>query len=186
MSNEQHIKMVLTSENELKKEVLSKDDPTTSYIILQNRKYQEMIEDITNENITMKKDLEEQENELDSLMKSKTCLQGYIKNEYEFALNWKFIANFYKEIGENSFKWISLFVVSNFMSIWIGLLAVSNLYYLKMYISFANLVFMVVFAKYMLLIHYTLNKNKEINKIIEEIKKIEKSNQYLQDLIDNI
>ena len=56
MSNEQHIKMVLTSENELKKEVLSKDDPTTSYIILQNRKYQEMIEDITNENITMKKD----------------------------------------------------------------------------------------------------------------------------------
>lgn len=186
MSNEQHIKMVLTSENELKKEVLSKDDPTTSYIILQNRKYQEMIEGITNENITMKKDLEEQENELDSLMKSKTCLQGYIKNEYEYALNWKFMANFYKEIQDNSFKLISLFVIGNLISIWIGLIAITDLYYLKIYISFANLIFMVVFAKYMFMIHFTLNKNKEINKIMEEIKKIEKSNQYLQDLIDNI
>jgi len=119
-------------------------------------------------------------------MKSKTCLQGYIKNEYEYAQNWKFVANFYKEIEDTSFKWISLFLLANFVSLWIGLLAVSNLYYLKMYISFANLVFMVVFAKYMLMIHYTLNKNKEIKKIMEEIKKIEKSNQYLQDLIDNI
>lgn len=186
MSNEQHIKMVLTSENDLKKEVLSKDDPTTSYIILQNRKYQEMIEDITNENITMKKDLEEKENELESLMKSKTCLQGYIKNEYEYAQNWKFVANFYKEIEDTSFKWISLFLLANFVSLWIGLIVLNDLYYLKMYISFANLVFMIVFAKYMFMIHYTLNKNKEIKKIMEEIKKIEKSNQYLQDLIDNI
>ena len=79
-----------------------------------------------------------------------------------------------------------MFVLSNFVSIWIGLLAITDLYYLKIYISFVNLVFMVVFARYMLMIHYTLNKNKEIKKIMDEIKKIEKSNQYLQDLIDNI
>lgn len=187
MSNEQHIKMVLTSENDLKKEVLSKDDPTTSYIILQNRKYQEMIEEITNENISLKNTLDDQENELDSLSKSKTCLQGYIKNEYEYAQNWKFVASFHKEIQEKAFTMITTFVISYILSMVFGLLLITtNMKYLKIYMIVVNSIFMIVYAKYMYMIYSILNKNKDIKKITEDIKKIERSNQYIQDLIDNI
>ena len=93
MSNEQHIKMVLTNEKDIQSKVLTKDDQTTAYIILQNSKYQSMIENITNENIELKRQADDQESELDSLSRSKTCLQGYVKNEYEFAQNWKLMSN---------------------------------------------------------------------------------------------
>ena len=178
--------MVLTSENEMRKEVLSKDDPTTAYIILQNGKYQQMIEEVTNENISLKQTLEEQENELDSMSKSKICLQGYVKNEYEYAQNWKFISTFYKEIMNKSYPMITAFILANMISIIIGMIGVSNINHLKMFISISNAVLVVVYTKYMYMIYHAIYKNKEILKIMEEMKRIERSNQYIQDLIDNI
>ena len=178
--------MVLTNDNELKKEVLSKNDPTTAYIILQNRKYQEMIEAITNENISIKQTLEEQENELDSLSKSKTCLQGYIKNEYEYAQNWKFITSFHKDMELKAVQMISISIFVHLIAMSIGMILVSDIKYLKMYIVVINSIFVFVCTKYAFTIYSTMYQNKEIKKIMDEIKKIEKSNLYIQDLIDNI
>lgn len=185
MSNEQHIKMVLTNEKDIQSKVLTKDDQTTAYIILQNSKYQSMIENITNENIELKRQAEDQESELDSLSRSKTCLQGYVKNEYEFAQNWKLMSNYYKQLHDTTFLTMNASLVVYMFVMMIGML-LPTINHIRIFICVFNSVFVICYGKFLFYMYTTHYKNIEIQKITAEILKIEKNNLYIQDLIDNI
>ena len=185
MSNEQHIKMVLTNERDIREKVFAKDDQTTAYIILQNSKYQSMMEEVVNENIELKRLMENQENELDSFSRSKTCLQGYVKNEYEFAQNWKLMSNYYKNLHDNTFITMNASLVVYMFVTMIGML-LPTMNHIRIFICVLNSGFAVGYGRYLYYMFKTHYKNIEIQKITAEIAKIEKSNMYIQDLIDNI
>ena len=183
--SEHQIKMVLTSENELQKEVLTQPDPTTCYIILQNRKYQSLLEDLTIENLKLKTQVDEQENEIDSLSRSKTCLQGYVKNEYEYAQNWKFLSVYYDNISVKLFNWSNL-VVATYQCCFLMSICINNSTFMKVFAGIFTPISIVYYIREAIKFKQLLKHNKEIIHIHNEISKIEKNNIYIQDLIDNI
>ena len=184
MKSEHKIKMVLTSEKELKKDILIKEDPTTNYIILQNHKYQVMMEEMTNEVVTLKRQVEEQEDEIESLTKGKTCLQGYVKNEYEYAQNWKQLATCHQKIVYKMINYTSL-IITAYTALMLSAVLMNDLTMIRAFIGICTLVFAIYYTNESINI-YKILKTDDIERIKKQILKIEKSNEYIQDLIDNI
>ena len=184
MASEHQIKMVLTNEKEIRTDILKKDDPTTHYIILQNQKYQILLETLTNENVQLKLQIEEQENEIDSLTKGKVCLQGYMKNEYEFAQNWKQLSYCYQSFGTKMHSWFNL-ITTLYTTLMLASILINDLLVIRIFIGVCTIVYGVAYINESINF-YRVVKSDNIMTIKKQIEKIEKSNQYILDLIDNI
>ena len=173
------------SQQEIKKNVLPKDDVSTSYIIFQNNelhtKYEEaklQISELTNEK-------EDQEDEIDSLTKTRLCLQGYVKNEHIIATNWKEIAKLYKStLNEYNKYWNTCYIINIMFILVISIIQNNEV----------RITIMCMYSTINIYVAYSINKNltnqwfynETIKNEISEIDNLDKSNNYIDDLIDNM
>jgi hypothetical protein len=159
-----------------------KDDKSTQYIIYQNNVLQTKYVNLLKEfiELTAEKDLLEDDN--DKLQKSKTCLQGHVKNEYIRATNYKMII---KQKAECLSAFIILLFAYNViatMYMIIPLLTTDRTYIVASIITI--MVFQVVCLYYGMVYFKRIN-NQAVKKLTTENKEIEKSNKYLEELVDN-
>lgn len=184
-SEEIPVKMYFTT-NEIKKDILTKDNSTTEYIILQNNKLHAYVKDLERKLNECETEKKEAEDEVDSLTKSRTCLQGYMKNELEYAENWKKVANIYNTQLK---RYTDIAVTSLFLNLfYIVLLSVCP-YSIRIKLTLTTMyITMMTYYCGMNLynIYYHHTKHHSLIDVKKEITKIEKSNLYIMDLIDNI
>jgi hypothetical protein len=173
------------STNEIKKTVLPKDDTSTAYIIFQNNELHTKLDELKKEMNEMAEEKNEMETEIGSLTRARTCLQGYVKNEYELAASWHSLATSYKyHISVYEKKWAISCMINIFAMLLFSMVDNSNfrMVLVSLYIPTAVAINTLEIRK--------LNlgwKNNETNKEnLEKIEKINKSNLYIQDLVDNI
>ncbi len=183
-SNSQPVHLFF-KQDDLDKNVMNKDDTSTAYIIFQNNaiqaKYTSLLKD--HENIKNDRDLLEEDN--DRLQKSKTCLQGYVKNEYIRAGCYKGLLKVYKEANKCRHKMI---LVGNIAAIVYGMLALSLLTF-NMYVRMT--IFIGVSTGHAFIFYKQFTKARmllekgTLKEYTKEIAEIEKSSKLLEDLVDN-
>ena len=173
------------STNDIKNKVIPKEDKSTSYIIFQNNELHTKLQNLQKEMNEVNEEKTEMENEISSLTRARTCLQGYVKNEFELATNWKFMASSYKD---HLIKFEKAWVISClFNLLFMVLLSMIGSFSLR--ITVVSLYIPTTFTLTAMRIHNlhkgwsTNEKNKET---LEKIEKIDKSNVYIQELVDNI
>ncbi len=183
-SNSQPVHLFF-KQDDLNNNVLNKDDASTAYIIFQNNtlqsKYTTLLRD--HENIKNERDVLEDDN--DRLQKSKTCLQGYVKNEYIRAGCYKGLLRVHKEANKCRHKMI---LVGNVAAVMYGVLSLSLLS-LTMYVRMTifvcvSSVHAVIFYKQFVKARSLLEKGT-LKEYTKEIAEIEKSSKLLEDLVDN-
>ena len=173
------------STNEIKKNVIPQEDKSTSYIIFQNNELHTKLEELKKEMIETNEEKNEMETEISSLTRARTCLQGYVKNEFELANNWKQLASSYKEFLVKFEKgWAISMILNLFFMILVSMIGkysvritVTSLYIPSAFIINANKI-----RKF----HLGWNCDENNKELIERNNKIDKSNIYIEDLIDNI
>ena len=170
-------------------EVMKKDDQSTAYIIQQNSVLTQKILDLTQELNEMEKEKEEIETYSERLEKTRTCLQGYVRNEHDTMLK-------YKQLYENEKKMMYLyyneFLITQIIPLimFIIVLFGKKLYILNIY--FLSTLYIIMASSYVIIIyasHTYLHNNRhttEIKEIIDTITKTTQSNIYIDDLIDNM
>jgi hypothetical protein len=172
-------------EENVVKNANSGTDTSTAYIIYQNNHLTTKINQVMMENVTLKQEKEEQEEFCDKLEKTRTCLQGYVKNEHERAIKYKELYQIYsKNFNEYSRTYLT-FHITTIVSMMI--MCILSLHSLMVFTT------MVAFTAgniyYALVIYYDTirkQKNPKMMELIDELKKTEQSNMYIDDLIDNI
>lgn len=171
-------------QSDIEKNIQSKDkdDKSTQYIIHQNNvlqtKYVNLLKEFNE--LKAEKDLLEDDN--DKLQKSKTCLQGHVKNEYIRANNYKMIL---KHKAECLSAFLILFFVYNViasMYMIIPLLTADPNYIVASIITVMAV--HVVFLYYGTVYFKRIN-DQDVKKLVIENKEIEDSNKYLEELVDN-
>ena len=85
------------SSNGIREQVLTKENPSMEYIIFQNNELHTKLSNLKDEYNELEVEKNEKEEEVDGLTKSRTTLQGYVKNEYELAMNWRKLSNIYEK-----------------------------------------------------------------------------------------
>jgi hypothetical protein len=177
------IKMFFST-SEIQQKVLTRDDASIAYIIMQNNELHTKVSEFKNKVILLRCANDEFEIEVESLTKTRTCLQGYMKNEVELANKWKLISNTYeKELKSYLHAWTVCIYIS--MLFYVMNSIIRNIEF-RLAITF---IYIPTFLYYVIVELNRIKKNY-INDTISEAKifidKIEKSNTYIQDLIDNI
>ena len=179
------VKMYFTT-NELKKDVLPKDNSSTAYIIMQNNKLHACVKDLERQLSECENDKRTAEDEVDSLTKSRTCLQGYMKNELEYAENWKTVANIYQSQLN---RYIDVIVKALLLNMFYIILLSICPYSIRIKITL-TMMYLTMMGYYcgnnLYNIYFNHTKHHALLEVNKEITKIEKSNLYIQDLIDNI
>lgn len=170
------------SEKEVKENLMKKDNPTTEYIIIQNNQLHARNAELVKELEEIKIEMTDKEEIIESLEKSKTCLTGYVKNQ-----NAELEA--YKKLNQ---------VVTRQHSEWTymlySLLATCCIYIVFIYCDFSveintSLVLSIFFVQLSYVFHTSRKINvikKEELTILDELKSIDMSNDYLDDIIDNL
>lgn len=185
MTNEVPIKMVI-SNSELESSIINTkhDNQSLAYIILQNNKLLSEYVQVKQEITTIENDKEELEMEIDSLTKSKTCLQGYVKNEIEFAEAWETVASVEELQKKEMTKYVYFSTV--------GLFVLNCLQFVPIMIPYFKTIIMTIatmLSSYVCIKTHTSFKKMKNNTIMidakNKINKIKKSNMYIQELIDN-
>lgn len=159
-----------------------KDDKSTQYIIHQNNvlqtKYVNLLKEFNE--LKAEKDLLEDDN--DKLQKSKTCLQGHVKNEYIRANNYKMILK-HKSDCLSAFLILSLvYNVIATMYMIIPLLTTDPHYIMA---SITTVMAVHGVFLYYGMMYFKRTQDEEVKKLVIEIKEIEDSNKYLEELVDN-
>ena len=151
-----------------------KDDGALKFIILQNDQFHQEIDKIKEKCKVLEAEIMELEASNDSLEKTRKCLQGYIKNEHDVATS-------YKELYEITNKRSNSLALNRFLSMIIfGISNIINNYYVSLMISIGIITYMFYdFNSY-------TSQTKRLNVILKRIKETEKSNSYLDELIDNM
>lgn len=168
--------------NSIRNTVMVKDDKAIEYIIFQNNELLTMNSQLKNElqeSKTINTDLEE---EVDSLTRSRTCLQGYVKNFNELSTLEECLKNNYKNI----FTLLKNTMIIDYI-IFCSLLMINVL----IDIPYTDMVLLLTF--YVIWIPYTYMNMKHIYflnvgnvKIQKEIDQLKKGNDYVQELIDSM
>ena len=164
----------------------NKNDNYGAYIIHQNNELHQKLSDLKKKynSVVVERDFFEQE--VDALTKSKTCLQGYMKNELALTENWKYLSEKYVEgIDKYFYAWMFCLVE------YIILLAL-----VFMFSNNSNFSKIIMFMYVPMSLVYNILKVKKYifdfkyNPVIKDAKnnilKIEKANMYVLELIDNI
>ena len=179
------IKMFI-SQSEIN-EVLTKDNQTTAYIILQNNVLIQKHLDLIKENHELINQTEELTSYTDRLEKSKICLQGYVRNEHDLVLKYKKLykiqnttqSEIYTECIIMHAVPITLFIITPFIAYFFHV-------YMLMIVYITSIVAYTIIIGCSYKYINDLKKSNIITFIIEDIKKTTQSNVYLDDLIDNI
>jgi len=167
-------------QSDIEKNIKDKDDKSTAYIIHQNNAIQTRYHDILNEfnELKAEKDILEEDN--DKLQKAKTCLQGHVKNEFIRANNYRIIIENKNNVISNIFK---LLFVCNMTSMLYMIIQLVPIY--KLLFLFTSVTIHMTFI-YNGVIHLrTIVNDGDIKKLTIENTEIEKSNKYLDELVDN-
>lgn len=173
------------SMNDIKNKVIPQDDKSTSYIIFQNNELHTKLETLKKEMTEVNEEKMEMETEIDSLTRSRTCLQGYVKNEFELASNWKFMASSYKDHLE---KFEKAWVISGLINL-LFMVLFSMIGSFSLRITAVSLYIPTTFtltAIHIYELHKGWSTDEKNKETLESIEKINKSNAYIQDLVDNI
>jgi hypothetical protein len=172
------------------------DKSTTSYIISQNRKFQQEIKFVTIENISLTKNVDESEHELGRAERSNTHLKGLLKNFHAIAEDRKIIAEKQESIARNHIMDVNDYV-KDFNFLMKVILAFSVLYLaimfmmttIMVFISCAIMIGTFLYVFYLLSL-FELSKNSNIHAVIREkkaeIKKTEESLDFIHEYIESI
>ena len=170
-------------QSDIDNNVLNKDDSSTAYIIYQNNIIQGKYHKLINEYNELKNEKDNLEEDNDRLEKTKTCLQGHVKNEFIKATCYKNILTNTTEILNEHMK---VFLVCTLVSTFYMIIPFMNL---SRHYSFAFLLTIVTMHSSLLMKGYDriikLKKDEKIKKIEDEIMEIEKSSKLIEELIDN-
>jgi hypothetical protein len=164
----------------------SKNDNYGSYIIHQNNELHQKLSDLKKKynSVVVEKDFFEQE--VDALTKSKTCLQGYMKNELALTESWKYLSENYLEgMNKHNHAWMLCFVEY--------IINITLVFSFSYNCNFTKLIMFLYVPMSMVynilkMIQYTrdFKKNSLITDAKNNILKIDKANMYVLELIDNI
>lgn len=181
---QQPIKMFFST-SDIQQNVLKKDDTSSAYIIMQNNELHTHVHNLKEELSQLKYEKEELEQEVDSLSKTRTCLQGYVKNELELTEHWKTVSMIYeKQLNLYYKRWFVCIHISTIACIVLTLLPIVQLRNALLLIYVPPFVYYNM--KDLMKIKHKHTKDDILVENKESIEKIEKSNIYIQDLIDNI
>lgn len=161
--------------------ILNKEDKAVLHIIAQNDSLQKKIESLQRDMSDLSAEKEEFEHDVDSLTKSKNILQGYVKNFHE-------LNKLEKNLNMNNYT-----MYSNFYRMYYTQVVVSMIFYVMLFYTNTNMVIIpylafvignIVIAKH----HYEFNQKYTLkNKLLcEDIKKLHKANDMVNDLLDNL
>ena len=184
MSNSQPVHLFF-KQDDLDKNVMNKDDSSTAYIIFQNNAIQAKYTTLLQEHESVKNERDILEDDNDRLQKSKTCLQGYVKNEHMRAGCYKGLLRINKEANKCRHKMI---LVGNLAAIVYGFLAFLLVNY-NMYLR--TTIYVGVSTVHALTFHQQFTKARfllekgTLKEYTKEIGEIEKSSKLLEDLVDN-
>lgn len=171
-------------QSDVEKDIQNKDDKSTAYIIHQNNILQTKYIILLKEFNELKAEKDSLEEDTDKLQKAKTCLQGHVKNEYIRANNYKLIV----ENTEHGMNTLIKFVFSgNILStpMYICVPFITDNIFHTLLILLA-VVITHVFTIYKGIVNLKrIAYDPDIQKIVLENKEIEKSNTYLEELVDN-
>ena len=171
-------------QSEVDKHIQNKDDKSTAYIIHQNNILQTKYVDLLNEFNELKAEKDSLEEDNDKLQKAKTCLQGHVKNEYIRANNYKMIAGNTEKGMYTLIKFMfSGNIVATPMYMAVPFITDNKLYTLMILLTVVTIHATTLYKGLVELkrIAYAAN----ITKIVMDNKEIEKSNTYLEELVDN-
>lgn len=163
--------------------LLSKrDDSSMNYIILMNNELHQKYQKSISEKNEMERTNDTLEHDVDCLSKSRTALQGYIKNEIEYAKCWMENCRVYKTLYNNALAHICIQVGLQLFII----MLLSNLSS-----SYHHVVLLIYIPLLLIGSTHTLRAMCMRAQILTEanrktIAKVEKANIYVMDLIDNI
>jgi hypothetical protein len=158
------------------------ENKSMDYIIMCNNELQTKFQALLKENQEIKEEMSGLEEEVDSLSKSRTALQGYMKNELEYALCWSNNCSVYKELFyQNTWILLAHIVIQLCVMMTIAMIPIE---YETLFIRIYAPIYIVVSTGNLWNIY---NAPQSLTKKDSEtILKIEKANQYIMDLIDNI
>jgi len=158
-----------------------KDNGALKYILLQNDQYHRKNTEMEEKCKNLEGELNELESSHDSLEKTRNCLRGYIRNEHEVSLAYKQlyqISNRMSTTQTNSF-WNEIYLIS--------ILILVNFILGQYIFNIASLSGILGFKLYL---HYDQINHEENQKrmrdLLFKVKETEKSNSYLDELIDNM
>jgi hypothetical protein len=176
---------MLISTDEIRKTLLPVSEQTsTEYIILQNNKLHARLLSNKEESMHLQQQIDELELEVDSLTRTRTSLQGYVKNEVELAENWKSLAKSHKYIHSKIAMHSNVMTILNILIMILSMLIPNHTWVVCILICNITITMFIQVNAYT---NFKKQENSPANnKIIETIKKTELSNTYIQELIDNI
>lgn len=170
-------------QNDIDNNVLNKDDSSTAYIIYQNNVIQGKYHKLISEFNELKNEKEMLEDDNDRLQKTRTCLQGHVKNEF-------IKATCYKDLLDNTTVIVNeqmrMFLICNLMSIFYMLIPFMNLTYyysITLLFTIVSIHSSIIFKTYTKI--HKLNTNERILQIKEDIVEIEKASTLIEELVDN-
>ena len=173
------------SSNGIREQVLTKENPSMEYIIFQNNELHTKLSNLKDEYNELEVEKNEKEEEVDGLTKSRTTLQGYVKNEYELAMNWRKLSNIYeKSIKKYEKLWILSVSLNILLVILMSFIFNNNLRFTLLFVYLSTYAYFNGKKVYELRNYF--KENEIIINSKNEIKKINKGNAYIQELIDNV
>ena len=173
------------SSNGIREQVLTKENPSMEYIIFQNNELHTKLSNLKDEYNELEVEKNEKEEEVDGLTKSRTTLQGYVKNEYELAMNWRKLSNIYeKSLKKYEKLWILSVSLNILLVIMISFIFNNNLRFTLLFVYLTSYAYLNGKKIYELRVYF--KENEVIINSKNEIKKINKGNAYIQELVDNV
>jgi hypothetical protein len=125
------------------------------------------------------------EEEVDNLTRTRTCLQGYVKNEIELSENYKTMTSIYLDALNTLYvKCMLCFYLTIFMYIVVGCITHTELRLTLLCIYVPSSAY--YSAKELRRIRRKYLYDDDILNVKETINRIEKNNTYIQDLVDSI
>ena len=164
----------------IKNEILTKDNKAVEYIIFQNNT---ILSELIEKNMKIKElenEREDLEEEVDSLTRSRTCLQGISKNYYElFEMESK-----KNKLIYNGFILFSLYALSMNIIYSIGMISSNVLG--KYDFEFKCIFTLIMFISHIIYYSTIFNKYIHNTKLNASIKKLKAANKNIDELIDNM
>ena len=170
-------------------EVMKKDDQVTAYIIHQNSVLVQKTMDLIKEKDAIEDEKDELESYNDRLEKTRTCLQGYVRNEHDMALKYKKLYEFERSMYVEYRK---EFIITQLVPLLMFIIGLFGRTVCNLNIYFISTLYIILVSTYLLIIYstneylYDKRHSKEIKEILEDITKTTQSNTYIDDLIDNM
>ena len=162
----------------------SNDDKSTAYIILQNNELHSKYNALSREITELASEKEELEDYNDKLERSKSHIQGITKNQYLISLEKSKETAFYK----NCYQYLYInYLESCLLHIPYNFLIIFSIFSFKVKLSIFFITYSFFFNRSFDVYKFRKESltGKKITEIKDELTNLDKSNDYLHELIDN-